>query len=141
MYCESGMFPNINKSVQIALTFPITSTEAERSFSAMRRLLTWLRSTMGADRLSNLGICHLHRDRLEHISVETIRNIFISSKARRLEFKGSIYDFHLIFQILDFPFYMISPRIWKLHLFRYIDIKFKYPDQLKISFTRAGVDI
>jgi N-glycosylase/DNA lyase len=36
-------------------------TTSERSFSAMRRVKSYLRSTMGNERLSNLSLMHIHR--------------------------------------------------------------------------------
>ena len=41
---------------------PITSCEAERSFSALRRTVSYLRSSMSEERLAGLTLMHLHRD-------------------------------------------------------------------------------
>jgi len=38
------------------------SATAERSFSVLRRLKTYVRSTMKNDRLFSLGMMHIHRD-------------------------------------------------------------------------------
>ena len=45
-FCDADAFPNIYRLLLIACTLPITSAEAERSFSLMRRLKTYARSTM-----------------------------------------------------------------------------------------------
>ena len=45
----------IHQLCQIVLTYPVTSNEGERSFSALRRLYTWLRTTMISERLCSLG--------------------------------------------------------------------------------------
>lgn len=42
---ELLVFPSLKAVFQVALTIPVSS--CERSFSAWRRLPTWLRSTMG----------------------------------------------------------------------------------------------
>jgi hypothetical protein len=43
----------------IMLTMPVTSATAERSFSVLRRLKTYVRSTMNNDRkLSSLALMH-----------------------------------------------------------------------------------
>ena len=56
MYKESeGRFVVLNELTQIILTYPVSSNEAERSFSALRRLYTWLRATMKTERLCSLG--------------------------------------------------------------------------------------
>ncbi len=41
---QMSFFPNIQCMLKIFLTLPVTTCECERSFSAMRRLKTWLRS-------------------------------------------------------------------------------------------------
>ena len=56
MYKESeGRFVVLNELTQIILTYPVSSNEAERSFSALRRLYTWLQATMKTERLCSLG--------------------------------------------------------------------------------------
>ena len=74
-----------NKLVQIILTFPITSNEGERSFSVLRRLYSWLRTTMKTDRLCNLARMQVHPARLASVSNAKIIDKFRSKKARRFE--------------------------------------------------------
>ena len=47
------MFPEFSNVAHILAVIPATSCSAERSFSALRRLKTYLRSTMGQQRVSN----------------------------------------------------------------------------------------
>lgn len=47
---DSDMFPSLKAIIQLALTIPVSSCSYERSFSALRRLHTWLRRTMGQSR-------------------------------------------------------------------------------------------
>lgn len=49
-------FPNVQYALEILLTLPCTTCTIERSFSTLRRVKTWLRSTMGENRL-NGKIC------------------------------------------------------------------------------------
>ena len=46
---------------------------------------------MTSIRLNNLAVCHLHHQRLKSIDEGKIREAFISTKARKLEFRGSDY--------------------------------------------------
>ena len=46
---DQVMFPTLTKVIQISLTIPVSSCTCERTFSVLRRLHTWLRSTMGQD--------------------------------------------------------------------------------------------
>ena len=50
------MFPEFSNVVHILAVIPATSCSAERSFSALRRLNTYLRSTMGQRRVSNIPL-------------------------------------------------------------------------------------
>ena len=50
------LMPEICKAMKIYSVIPATSCSAERSFSCLRRLKTYLRSTMLQERLSNLAI-------------------------------------------------------------------------------------
>ena len=50
------MTPEFSKVASILAVIPATSCSAERSFSGLRRLKTYLRSTMGQNRLNSLAI-------------------------------------------------------------------------------------
>uniref|UniRef100_A0A2S2R2U4 HAT C-terminal dimerisation domain-containing protein n=1 Tax=Sipha flava TaxID=143950 RepID=A0A2S2R2U4_9HEMI len=52
------IFPNYYKLFNVAITLPINSATCERSFSAMRRLKTWMRTTMLQERFSSLGFSY-----------------------------------------------------------------------------------
>ncbi len=58
---QMSFFPNIQCMLKIFLTLPVTTCECERSFSAMRRLKTWLRSSMSSERLTGLALMHVHQ--------------------------------------------------------------------------------
>ena len=55
------IFPEFSKVVHILAVIPATSCSAERSFSALRRLKTYLRSTMGQQRVSNIVLINIDR--------------------------------------------------------------------------------
>ena len=50
------MMPQLAKAIKIFSVIPATSCSCERSFSSLRRLKTYLRSTMTQNRLINLAI-------------------------------------------------------------------------------------
>ena len=56
------LMPELLKVLKIFATMPSTSAQAERSFSALRRLKTYLRSTMGQQRLSSLALMSMERE-------------------------------------------------------------------------------
>ena len=49
--CDEGVYPNLHKLLIILCTLPVTTATAEISFSGMRRLKTYLRSTMNQTHL------------------------------------------------------------------------------------------
>ncbi|KAL4103954.1 hypothetical protein QTP88_019271 [Uroleucon formosanum] len=59
-------YPSVCMAIKIAITLPVTSCSVERSFSTLSRLETWLRSRMGNERLSSLGLINIHRQRYEN---------------------------------------------------------------------------
>lgn len=77
-------YPSVHTVFMLLLTMPATSASCERSFSSMRRIKTYLRSTMTGDRLSALGVLHIHRDFT--IDIDQIINKFASAKCRNLDF-------------------------------------------------------
>src|SRR5678815_1329995 len=47
-------YSSVGTALTIALAFPVSACTSERSCSTSRRVKTWLRSTMGNERLSSL---------------------------------------------------------------------------------------
>lgn len=70
------------------LVIPISSATAERSFSTMRRIKTYNRSTMTGKRLHNLALLSIEREKSEELiqNPDEILNEFASNKLRRLNF-------------------------------------------------------
>ena len=52
----------MNQLLRILWTIPVNVCECERSFSSLRRLKTYLRSTMDQERLSALALIHIEKD-------------------------------------------------------------------------------
>ena len=71
-------YPNIKLLLKILSTLPVTTASAERSFSMLRRLKSWLRSTMSDDRLTGLALLAVSRDII--ISAESVIDIILSKK-------------------------------------------------------------
>lgn len=60
--CNSDIYPTMNIFLRILATLPVSTATAERSFSTLRRLKTWLRSNTGEERLVGLALMSIHRD-------------------------------------------------------------------------------
>ena len=55
-------FPQLMDCLKIAMTFGVTSASAERSFSSLKHVKTYLRSTMTQERLNNLALLYIERE-------------------------------------------------------------------------------
>lgn len=76
-------YPNIQCLLHLLAVLPATSCTAERSFSTLRRVKTYLRSTMGQDRLNGLVLLHIHRN--IDILPEEVIDKFAREHKRRLQ--------------------------------------------------------
>ena len=77
-------FPNAIIIYRILLTIPVTVATAERSFSKLKLLKSYLRSTMTQERLNGLAMVAIENNLLEDIKIEEIIDSFISNNARRI---------------------------------------------------------
>jgi len=68
-----NVYPNVYKLLQVALTLPISLATCECSFSAMRRIKTWMRSTMVHNRFKRTLHCRVLAR--EHASGDTRLNV------------------------------------------------------------------
>ncbi|XP_022160524.1 uncharacterized protein LOC111038741 [Myzus persicae] len=75
-YVSKQVYPNVYKLLQVAITLPISSSTCERSFSAMRRLKTWLRTSMLQNRFNTISILNIEKDIVKHIDNDSIINKF-----------------------------------------------------------------
>jgi hypothetical protein len=62
MMCNPVFFPNIHTLLKIFATLPVSTATAERTFSVLKYLKSYLRSTMLEDRLNGLALAYIHRD-------------------------------------------------------------------------------
>ena len=58
---DKEFYPNVTTILNILAVIPATTHTCERPISALRRLKTWLRSTMTNERLTWLALTHVHR--------------------------------------------------------------------------------
>ncbi|XP_059208909.1 protein YIPF7-like isoform X2 [Centropristis striata] len=74
---------DLYKLLCISLTLPVTSASCERSFSCVRRLKTYLRSSSGDARSSNLGLLAINIKRSRALNVDNIIDAFALSHNNR----------------------------------------------------------
>lgn len=76
------IYPNLYKLLSVSLAIPISSSTCERSFSAMRRIKNWLRTSMSQDRFSNSSLIYIEKDISNKLNTEDILNKFALSNHR-----------------------------------------------------------
>ncbi|KAK3910741.1 Zinc finger MYM-type protein 1, partial [Frankliniella fusca] len=64
------------------LVVPATSASAERSFSLLRRLKTYLRTTMTAERLNHLAVLNCYQEEVDNLDVNNLIHLFVNSPYR-----------------------------------------------------------
>lgn len=84
--CRS-LFSEVITLVKLILVMPASNSTCERSFSALRRIKMYLRSTMSQVRLNNLMVLHVHWDRVDKLDLCQTANEFIDAR----DFRRSIF--------------------------------------------------
>ena len=85
---ERVVFSEVVKLLNIILVNPATNAISERSFSALLRLKTYLRSTMGQPQLNAVILLHIHKEKTDQFSIINLANQF-SSNEHRLDVFGT----------------------------------------------------
>nr|XP_004209215.1 zinc finger MYM-type protein 1-like [Hydra vulgaris] len=84
----SKMFDEVSKVLRVFFTIPVSTATAERSFSSLRRLKTYLRSTMNQKRLNSTILSHIHKDILEEVGINTVYKEFVQANDERQRYFG-----------------------------------------------------
>ena len=82
------LFSQAEALIRLMMVMPATSCECERGFSTLRRLKTWLRSTMGQERLNSTAIFHVHQDILDSLNLTEVCSNFIQASSNRMDTFG-----------------------------------------------------
>ena len=80
---EKELLSEVSTLVRLILVMPATNAVSERSFSAMRRIKTYLRSTMSQIRLNNCMVLHVHKDLTDDLDLAEIGNRFVAGSEHR----------------------------------------------------------
>ena len=83
------MLPTVHLLLRLYLTLPVTSATSERTFSALRRLFTYLRSSMTEKRLNNYLLLHVHKELTDSLDLVAVASEFASLYDERKKFFGN----------------------------------------------------
>ncbi|CAL8070824.1 unnamed protein product [Orchesella dallaii] len=75
---------NCHTAIRIFLTLPVSVASNERSFSKLKLIKNYLRSTMGQERLSDLAILSIEHEKTALLSFDTLIHEFATAKCRRV---------------------------------------------------------
>ena len=90
---ESGLtdlFPNVWIALRIMLTLPVSVASAERSFSRLKLIKTYLRSNMGQERLSGLAIISIENEISSQMDYSRLIDLFAKEKLEKSNFDFSL---------------------------------------------------
>lgn len=79
---KENFLPAVTTLLRLFGTIPVSNATAERSFSALKRLKTYLRSTMGEERLTGLALLHVNKS--TEVDPDDILELYASKKDRRI---------------------------------------------------------
>ena len=71
-----NLFSEFSDGVRILRVIPATLCSSERSFSTLHRLKTYLRSTMGQQRVSDIALINTERASVVNNNMDRIIDIF-----------------------------------------------------------------
>lgn len=77
------LYANLSIALRLLLTLPVTVASGERSFSSLKLIKTYLRSTMSQDRLSGLAMISIEHRVRRSLDLEDMVTAFAQAKARK----------------------------------------------------------
>ena len=84
-------FNELHSLLRILVTVPATTATAERTFSAMKRLNTYLRNTITQKRMNQLLLSYVHKKFFDHnVDIEDVIKEFVSRNERLEQYFGRI---------------------------------------------------
>ncbi|KAK7921881.1 hypothetical protein WMY93_008783 [Mugilogobius chulae] len=80
------IYPNLWVALRVAVTIPVTVASAERSFSKLKLIKNYLRSTMSQERLNGLALISINQEVSRQLSFDQTIDAFAARKSRRVDF-------------------------------------------------------
>ena len=82
------LFPQVEIFVRLLLTISCSSTEAEKSFSCLHRLKTYMRNSMTQMKRNHLAGLHVHQEMTDNVDIVAIAKEFVGKCDSRLTMFG-----------------------------------------------------
>ncbi|XP_038055179.1 uncharacterized protein LOC119727383 [Patiria miniata] len=81
---QRDLMSEVIKLIKLLPTAPATNATSERSFSTLRRIKTYLRSTMKQTRLNHLMIADVYNEKMDAIGLQKVANEFVQGHHNRM---------------------------------------------------------
>jgi len=88
---QKRFLPQVVVLAKLLLVMPATNAVSERSFSALKRVKTYLRATTTNKRLNHLMLLHIHKEKTDSLNLVDVANLF-SWKDNRHEIFGKFCE-------------------------------------------------
>ena len=82
-------YPDVCTAYMMYMTVPVTVATAERSFSKLKLIKNFLRSSMSQERLGSLALLSIENEQAKNLDFRKVIQQFASAKVRRKNFKFS----------------------------------------------------
>ena len=92
------IYRNLYITIRMMLTIPVSTASAERSFSKLKLIKTYLRSTMSQESLSALSVLSIEAEIAAGVTYDTILKRFSETKSRKVR----LFKFVFVRVIFDF---------------------------------------
>lgn len=80
------LYPNMSIALKLMLTLPVTVASSERSFSKLKLIKTYLRSTMPQERLFELAVLSIEQKVRKSVDMDLLIARFAEAKAHKIRF-------------------------------------------------------
>ena len=90
-----NLISEVVKMIKLYIVMPTANAVSDRSFSAMRRLYTYLRINVGYSYLNNAVVLYIHKARLDEVSMIDVANYFVFESDHRKTLLGRFDDVDL----------------------------------------------
>ncbi len=89
---RKDMLGEVRQLRKLLLVMPATNAVSEQSFSALKRIKTYLRSTTTNNWLNHMMILHVHKDKRDDLSLIQVANEFVDRMDSRKQVFGKFSD-------------------------------------------------
>jgi len=81
-----NVYSNVAIALRIMLTLPVTTATAERSFSKLKLIKNYLRTTLDQEKTTNLAIISIEHEIVDEMDFDDIIDTFADLKSRKINF-------------------------------------------------------